>query len=302
MSAQRRRNPLDHPLARAAGTLLSLAAIVWLALELRARWGAIDPAAFDARSLLVAALGAAVLGLSFVLQALNWRDLVRLASGDPSLPSRPVVGAAMRAQIGKYLPGNVAHLAARHLWLVGQGVTHSALGKALLGEIVVLLAAAGLVAAVALAVLPGDLRPGGLSLRSAAWVALAVSALAGLMAWRLRPTLAMASAKLLARAIGWMAILGVTFWWMLQGVHPVSAGSAIAAAVAGWAIGFATPGSPGGIGTREAAMTLLLSPTVPLSALLPVLALFRLVTVGADVVCYAAGRLVSRAGVEPATY
>ena len=287
---------MAHPVARLAGALLSVAALLWLALEARARWDDLNPSILSSETAVIAILGSLGLGAAYWLQGLNWRDLVRLFARDTALPSAPLVGSAMTTQIAKYLPGNVAHLAGRHLQAAGTGVSNTALGKALASEIAVLVASAGLIALAALSLAPGSLQFEGWSLQTPAVVALVGLVLVGFVVARKAGRLSRVLPKLVLRAGLWIFVFGLVFWAILVTIHPVSLGSAMAAASIGWAIGFATPGSPGGIGTREGAMTLLLSPTVPLDALIPALALFRLVTVLADLVCFALGRMIRKSG------
>ncbi|WP_343346721.1 hypothetical protein WJT74_03055 [Sphingomicrobium sp. XHP0239] len=282
---------MGHPAARWAGGLLSLAALIWLAIEARARWQAVDGSALTTEVWTTAAAGAVAIGAAYILQALNWRDLVRSFVRDPELRGTPLVRSSMVTQVAKYLPGNVAHLAGRHMQATSLGVPHGALGKALGSEIAILLGGALLVVLAAVGFLPTAFVIEGVSLRPLALAALGGVVLVCLfIGWRGGQVLLL----LLARAVGWMTVFAAAFWLLLDAIYPVSIGSALAAAAIGWAVGFATPGSPGGIGTREGAMTLMLSPSVPLEALLPALALFRLVTVGADLVCFAIGRAMGK--------
>src|SRR5690606_14001641 len=76
-----------------------------------------------------------------------------------------------------------------------------------------------------------------------------------------------------------------------------AAASPIAAAgggVAAWMVGFATPGAPGGLGTREAAMLLFVGDQLGPATLLVIAALFRIVTFGGDLVCFAASQILLR--------
>ena len=50
-----------------------------------------------------------------------------------------------------------------------------------------------------------------------------------------------------------------------------------------WTLGFLTPGAPSGIGVREAVLVFLLSPLVGSAEAIILSILFRLVTVGGDV-------------------
>jgi hypothetical protein len=64
--------------------------------------------------------------------------------------------------------------------------------------------------------------------------------------------------------------------------------------VAVWIAGFVTPGAPGGLGIREAAMVMLDGSSAPARMLVVTAAMFRLVTFAGDLLCFALGRLLFR--------
>ena len=77
--------------------------------------------------------------------------------------------------------------------------------------------------------------------------------------------------------------------WGLAGLfgNAIPYSVCLAAICLPWAIGFVTPGAPGGIGVREATMVLILSQVMPPleSLLIPVL--MRMVTIAGDFVAFA---------------
>src|SRR5690606_32195652 len=95
----------------------------------------IRPAAF--------ALALAAYVTAGLLLALAWGMLVRLASAAP-LRYVPLGVGHLRAQLAKYLPGNVFHYAWRHFAARREGAGHRALGLALALESVLLLAVAAI--------------------------------------------------------------------------------------------------------------------------------------------------------------
>ncbi|WP_205599639.1 lysylphosphatidylglycerol synthase domain-containing protein, partial [Sandarakinorhabdus rubra] len=136
--------------------------------------------------------------------------------------------------------------------------------------------------------------------------ALALAALAGLLLpWpgRLRravPVLVAASLM----AMLFMAALGVSFALVLNSLAPAGAPLAAlpfaaAIAVLGWLTGYLTPGAPGGLGTREAVMLVLLAGSVSEGEALIAITLFRLVTVLGDLVCFGVGWLLFRGTASP---
>lgn len=95
------------------------------------------------------------------------------------------------------------------------------------------------------------------------------------------------------------AILGLAFLLVAretaEGVvasYPVLAGSFALA----WVAGFVVPGSPGGIGVREAVLVTALAPLLGAGAALGLAVLFRVVAIAGDAVAFALGLL---GGAEP---
>jgi len=84
-------------------------------------------------------------------------------------------------------------------------------------------------------------------------------------------------------------LLGTTLFFLLReitGITDVSIFTVISACVMAWLIGFITPGSPGGIGVKETILSLLLMDFFGREYVLIVALLFRLVTVCADVLAF----------------
>jgi len=65
----------------------------------------------------------------------------------------------------------------------------------------------------------------------------------------------------------------------------------MAAGLLGWLVGYATPGAPGGLGSREAVITLMLSSVAEPQAAILVALVFRLVTTLGELACFAVGAL-----------
>lgn len=292
--------------ARRAGQALTVLALGFLAFEIwrnRAAFGDWTPSLANIAQL--AGL-AAVYGLSLMLLAGNWRMIVAALAPTP-LPRAVVLRSYTMSQIGKYIPGNVAHLVGRHLLLARVGLGHKPLLLATLIEFLILPLSATLVALGCLWMIrpPSDIALLSTALSAAPW-ALGAAALAwgGLVLtcalhpaarrW-LRP-----AALTLPLACVFMALLGGIFALILTMLTPASVLAAIGAATLGWLVGFATPGSPGGIGTREATVLLLMRGQAEEAPLLLALALFRVVTVLGDLVCYAIGEAAFRTRNETA--
>jgi uncharacterized membrane protein YbhN (UPF0104 family) len=77
--------------------------------------------------------------------------------------------------------------------------------------------------------------------------------------------------------------------------------AAVAAALAGaWIVGFVIPGASAGIGVREAAVILLLSPAVGAANAAVIATIYRIVTAGGDALLAGSGGLVRRLAAGPA--
>lgn len=282
---------MSPALKRAAGVAGMVLCLVAAALLLKRgltlgeslgeRLTRIAPAALAAACVLYVA-GALLLGWAWVL-------LVRTASA-AALRAKPLYVAHLRSQLAKYLPGNLFHLAYRHLAARRQEVSHGALGGALALESVLLIAAAAMFATgVASDPRLGELGPW------AHWVAkgtplLAIAAGVG-VAWAIRRFAA--AGRPLRRVLPAFAAtwaVDVVFFALaaaalrLLCLHPQAlpfpawcGWLALA-----WVIGYVTPGAPGGLGLREAVLAFGLAPALGEAEAMAVALSYRLVTVAAD--------------------
>jgi uncharacterized membrane protein YbhN (UPF0104 family) len=233
------------------------------------------------------ALGGIALATAFYIagvavSALAWRQLL-LGMG---LRNRwmELCGIVSATQIGKYLPGNVAHHIGRGALSLERGIGPLPLVTTGLAEIALLCLASVSVGGAALALsgrigILGDIGEPRLIaavLSGAALVLAGIAVLHRLTPWllaRLAPqhaapsTLSQAPGALsLLRAFALYALVYLVFGagilamagLLLPGVA-THGWLLLAAFSLAWIIGFATPGAPAGVGVREAVMLLLLS-------------------------------------------
>jgi glycosyltransferase 2 family protein len=248
----------------------------------------IPPAAF--------ALSLAIYVVAGLLLALGWAMLVRLASAAP-LRRAPLFVGHLRAQLAKYLPGNVFHYAWRHLSARREGAGHRALALALGLESVLIVASAAILA---LGVV-SDPRIDALApwARHLAWAApfLAITAWVGIGVIgrrggheRLAParTAGPLSAVFVLDLVFFvLAALSLRLLCEQPGALPLPAWCGWFALA--WALGYATPGAPAGLGLREAVLALGLAPVLGEAQALALALACRLVTVAADAVLALAG-------------
>ncbi|MGC9417626.1 MAG: hypothetical protein ACP5EN_01525 [Rhodovulum sp.] len=241
----------------------------------------------------LAAIGGLALaygGLLFLL-AEGWHRIVRRFGVEPRQRTYLSFTAT---QVARYLPGNVAHLLGRALWLRGGPLSDIALARATAIEIALTPAGAVLALAMAAPFLPYDLpQTVGWSsepVPTGAAIALAAAAIAGLVAtlafrrtrWLLAPLLL---------AMCFMGGLGAVFAGvaaMLGLTDPVLAGYV---AIIAWLAGYVTPGAPGGLGVREAVLIALLGMQSAPEAVLLAALIFRVVTTLGDLACFSVGWL-----------
>lgn len=217
-----------------------------------------------------------------MLSALAWRQL--LVGMGALNPWTELCGIISATQIGKYLPGNVAHHLGRGALSLNRGISAVQLITTGLAEIALLALASVAVGGVALVLSGrmallgdlGDLGIVGLVLAAAVLVIGGLAALRLAAPWLIRrftPRLAQSPGTTrlpgpvpIARAFALYCVVYLTFGLgiiamsrlLLPGMEP-QGWLLMAAFSLAWIIGFATPGAPAGVGVREAVMLLLLS-------------------------------------------
>lgn len=292
--------------ARIAGLLLAVA-LCAVALYLGGR--DLPAIAWD-RPQVWACLGGAILLYiaAQLVAATAWRQTLALFA--PPLPTGRSETQLLVSQIGKYIPGNVAHLVGRLALARMDGLGTGPVGLAMLVEIFLVVASGGLLVALLLLVAPDlvlRLMPGFDAAMSWRLTVLLVALLVGgvaIAAWlfsrkvrrrsegAVRPQRALWP---LALHLVNFLILGLSLALVMQAVSPGSgAGIALPVAVfvAAWTIGFLTPGAPGGIGVREGLIVLGLGAAIGEGPALAVALLHRALAIGGDVAVFLAGLAV----------
>jgi uncharacterized membrane protein YbhN (UPF0104 family) len=208
-------------------------------------------------------------------------------------------------QIGKYLPGNVAHLVGRVALARRDGMSAPTAGLGLVFETVLTLGVAAAIGALGLLLAPGlaerladEAAPGTLALLAGA--AAAAVAVAAALALRFRRQVARAhirfrpgplvgAAALQAANFG---LLGLSLQAAAAAAAPEavpSAGTCTALFAVAWAAGLLTPGAPGGLGVRESLLVLGLGLYAGPPAALTAALAHRAVSVAGDAVLFGSG-------------
>lgn len=259
---------------------MAVAGSVFVALRLRDQVTEIDFARFNGTIWLAVVGMALVYGLSSLLLALAWWNLLNQFDAHPSL--RWAIKAYGISQIAKYVPGNIIHLAGRQALGLAAGLPGWPLAKSAVWELGLIAATGALFGGLALPLLVAGFP-------IAMGLTLFLMALGGTatLLWHI-------AGPPVTRALGWytvfLAISGILFVVLINLVDS-SANQlrAILLPVVGtyvlaWLAGLVTPGAPAGIGVREMVLLILLNGLVSQAELLLAVLLGRLVTVGGDMV------------------
>ena len=272
----------------------------------------LPPITWNASALLV--MGLAVLGCltSVPIIALIWRLLLR--DQGVALPYRQALQIIAVSQMGKYLPGNVGHFAGRVL-LGGQaGVPAGKTIATMAMETFWVLGISGIFAVAALVFYVDNLREGLVdSSRPGYLAALAacmlVAPFVGVrLVNRLLPGLSrkLGRGQLLTEprflsAVSVSALIALSFV-LLGGVVGLLTSELFARPgidwlqllllyTVAWTAGFLVPGSPGGLGVREAVMIKLMGPVIGVEIALGVALVMRVCSMGADALAFGLGLL-----------
>ena len=278
--------------AYAAGTALLVISLVFVIDFVLRNWSAVRVVRISSPANL--GLAALVYGVSHITTSLSWPMTLR-AMGKP-LPFRVGVRTGAVAQIGKYLPGNVAHYVGRAAIAKDSGVTFTSSGISTGIEMLAAVLSAVTVIAIAFLV---DPKPIAFLRTEFPQLAFARMSLTPLMA------LALVTIAILIWRRGYnirvllgpMACLGLSF--LLAGlsfyavVCAITAGAALSAIlgifVIAWTIGFLVPGAPAGLGLREAILIGFLSVMIGSGNAVACSILHRLITAGTDAAVALAG-------------
>jgi glycosyltransferase 2 family protein len=239
-----------------------------------------------------------IYGLAGILLSSGWLNLLRAQGVQSNVFSwKNAWSLYGRTQIAKYIPGNVFHIAGRHVLGNQMGLEHARLITAAVLEIIIVLLSAMLLSIFAMGQifhLMNDFLPSffiiilffllvlvvlyifrncflNLSWEIVHWPRLAFSLSFYLTFFIISCFLFLISIFIIsgnfsALADQWLLILG---------------GYAFA-----WAVGFVTPGAPGGLGVREVTLLAVLDAAVPGAILLVSVLAFRFATSMGDMVFF----------------
>jgi uncharacterized membrane protein YbhN (UPF0104 family) len=294
------------PVVRVLGLALAVAAIGFVVYSAADSWSSLEQA-FTNRDFIAALAGGAIgYAVLTLLMGLSWQVLLGAAD-----PRGLGVGEALlvygQSQVLKYLPTNVLHLVGRWSQARRLGITHRAIAWSTGAELVLVVIAAAVLAAV----FAFPLLTEWTGWSSADYVAPAIgSAIAvvilGVGGWYFlrRAAAGVVDTVRLTRSVAAAFTLYVAFFLLtgllVAGLSAVVGGrsafdlSTLGIVAAAWIIGFFTPGAPAGIGVREAVLTAGLTLAGEPNAVSIAIG-YRLVTLGGDLLVFAFAKLARRA-------
>lgn len=284
---------------KAAGWILAAASVAYIAVKI-----ARSPAGGLSR-FITPVIVLTACALSFAYSLLNlllawcWAVISRISSSRVP-PLLPLMKIHLRTGIVKYLPGNVFHLAGRHVLAGGAGAGQGAVLAANILEMgTIVVASLAIVAVVAglgyldaaLAFLRGRFDTAGVII-AVLVLAAAAGALGAYLAGKYRRLLNRSALRTMMVVftcyLGFFAVAALLLHVLcsrLSGAEAPSPGylEVLGVFCLSWMAGFAVPGAPGGLGIRESVMIAALAPSMGDGGALAAALLLRAVTVGGDV-------------------
>ena len=254
-----------------------IAAAAFLGAALYRSWAAFTALFVEPGTLIAVGVLAGLYGIAFQLLFVSWLATLR-ARLPVRVPMRTAANIYNVANIAKYLPGNIFHLAGRQILGARIGWTHAALAQATLLEIsaigaaiaALLLAVAAVAPEAALSIMPWDhSSPAAGELRIAAVLCLSIAGLIFLVLARMRAyerlfgvttkTVSLAVALCASFFLVNIVIVAIFAEQLASAANRPSALVVGMAYIASWLAGFLVPGAPGGLGVRESVLVFLLT-------------------------------------------
>lgn len=264
------------------GGALGIAGVVFVAGRLYKYADQVNFDFFSAKDVLVLALLVCVYGASNLLLAVAWRRVLAF------LQIQVNMFWAVRiygiSQLAKYLPGNIFQFAGRQAVGMAAGISGIPLLKSTAYELLMLALASSLFGILAIPLVWND--------ASEMTMLLIFIVVIVLVGWVLGRYISHHLAEAWWLHSSFLAISGMVFWatlWIVSPQHhvPVSAATIGGVYILAWLVGLVAPGSPAGVGVREAVLLFLLEKLILPGDLLMAIAAGRIVTVCGDFVFFA---------------
>ena len=295
-----------------AGSLLALLAVAWFVGQLFK---------YDIPALSISTIPYLVLitltyFVSTLIGGLSWFILLRSA-GEEQIHLLRVISIICLSQIGKYVPGNVAHYIGRVVLAKKYklGITNTLF--TIFIETVWVMAVAALLALVAVAAIGNHIfsevpyLPRGWMFAGIIIAAIVSPLLTHLMFkkiagwWAVRSKVEMQSVRMPSAGTFWRvwllyiinySVLGLVLLLIAEQVFNNYSGNILLLSgifAVAWIVGFITPGAPAGLGIREVVLVAALAPVYGHEYAVGIAAVLRIVTVLGDCVAFLLGLAIA---------
>lgn len=290
--------------ARPLGSLLSILSllfIAWAIYKLGFDFGTVDNIPVF---IAIGACGVLIKCISVLIAGSAWADWLFFLAPHAEKNRKGAISAYVKANIGKYLPGNVMHYVERNLFASGLGIGQRKIALASIAEILGQVGGALITALIMsrhyLMLALNRVFDGNYTVPAVVLAAAAVCCAAVLFLFRnsIIDFLSGCSVLQLLKIFITTIIKYILSLWLLGVVMVLlfiymgGKGSIeninliISAYVIAWVLGFVTPGASGGIGVREIVIIFLLSSIVGEELIITLSVIHRLITIIGDFLIY----------------
>lgn len=283
-------------------TVLSIAFVIYALFKLNIDFGRLA----NARAIIICVAGSLGVALTVYILAFAWKNTLDYLAGSKT-SYREAAHVYGKANIGKYLPGNVMHYVERNLFATKIGLNQLELAISSVIEVIGIVVVALLFSVICayrelVMALREYMKPAYLIIAVVAVVlAIAGAAVICLKSKRVREMAGrLANVKFLIVFIENMliyavvfAILGFILVLICRYILEIELTLSMCAMVItyymlSWVVGFVIPGAPGGIGVREAVLVLLMGSSSIMSGsqILMAALVHRMLSIIGDIVGY----------------
>jgi len=305
---QTKHSNLSSRLISIIGTLVVMSAVILVGEKLLKNWPIIAAWHPPNNICWIVLAGGGVYALSSFCLSFAWFNLLKLF-GQPQVSGYVCLSMYSRTQIAKYIPGNIFHLAGRHVFANRLCLSQASITGANLYEAICIITAASCVSVACIGVQ---------NTNSSIWLLLlalvsvalpfvinaATRHISGLRKFNLPnhslPTLLKILLPVYLLYVLFFLVASALLLWVVYQIAGENTPSFFAIAAifsATWIAGFITPGSPAGLGIREALIVGSLTGIIGESQGLLAALVFRTITVTGDLMFFGTSFLpVSREG------
>lgn len=281
-------------------TVVSIAFVIYAVFKLKIDFKKLA----NPRAVMILIIGA--LGVTFTVYflAYAWKNTLDYLAGRKT-KFKDVAHVYGKANIGKYLPGNVMHYVERNLFASKIGLNQLDLAISSVIEVIGIIIVALLFSVICAR--EELLRAAHKYVKPAYVIALVIVGILVIIAIIIICKKSQRIRNMAKRLADWkfikvfivdliiyavvLAILGAILVLVCGFIYDVELDAARVAAIItyymlAWVLGFVVPGAPGGIGVREAILVLLLSPTIGDTVTLSAALIHRLISIIGDFIGY----------------